>query len=289
MHQVSASIVAYRNDPDELTGAVRSFLSSPIDGICTVVDNSPSAELRERVLEAGARYIFTGENLGYGSGHNIALKENLATAEYQLVLNPDVAFEPEVLAALYQFMNSHPEVGLVMPKVLHPDGSEQRLCKRLPTPFDLIARRFLGVRSSRWLKDRLDGYELRQLDLSKTREVPCLSGCFMLMRSSVLEQSGPFDERYFMYMEDVDLCRRIGMVAKTVFYPHVDITHGYAKGSYKNYRELRHHVVSAVRYFSKWGWFFDRSARHLNMRLAVLAEDRNAAGGRRVHKNASAS
>lgn len=283
MHQVSASIVAYRNDPDELTGAVRSFLSAPIDGICTVVDNSPSADLRERVLETGARYIFTGENLGYGSGHNIALRENLATSEYQLVLNPDVTFEPEVPAALCQFMSSHPEVGLVMPKVLYPDGSEQRLCKRLPTPFDLVARRFFGNPSSRWLKDRLGRYELRDLDMGKIREIPSLSGCFMLMRSSVLERAGVFDERYFLYMEDVDLCRRIGMEAKTVFYPHVAITHGYAKGSYKNYREFKRHVVSAVQYFSKWGWFFDAKTKKLNERIAAVDANPGAACGRNPH------
>jgi GT2 family glycosyltransferase len=65
-------------------------------------------------------------------------------SEYHLVLNPDFEFGSEVLQTLYQFMQDHADVGLVMPRVLYPDGSEQHLCKLLPTPFDLVARRFVG-------------------------------------------------------------------------------------------------------------------------------------------------
>ena len=79
----------------------------------------------------------------------------------------------------------------------------------------------------------------------------------MFLRTSVLKRVGGFDETYFLYMEDLDLCRRIGQVARTVFYPAVSVMHGYQKGSYKSSRLLKHHLRSAVRYFNKWGWFFD--------------------------------
>ena len=74
----------------------------------------------------------------------------------------------------------------------------------------------------------------------------------MLVRTSVLQQTGLFDERYFLYMEDVDLCRRIGEVSKTVYFPEVTVFHEYQKGSYRNWLLMKYHVESAWKYFSKW-------------------------------------
>jgi GT2 family glycosyltransferase len=92
----------------------------------------------------------------------------------------------------------------------------------------------------------------------------------MFLRASVLRKTGGFDERYFMYLEDVDLSRRIGRVARTVYYPTVCITHAYQKGSYKSSVLLRRHIRSAIRYFNKWGWFFDAERTDVN-RAALLA------------------
>src|SRR5579863_8434101 len=100
MQRVSASIVAFKESPAALTGAIHSVVSSHDRVICTVVDNSPEPSLRETVLEAGGKYVFNGENLGFGAGHNVALKANLGLATYQLVLNPDIRFGPDVLPAL---------------------------------------------------------------------------------------------------------------------------------------------------------------------------------------------
>jgi GT2 family glycosyltransferase len=272
MYQVSGSIVVYKNDPVEVVTAIRSLLSAPIRAFVTVVDNSPSPDLRQCVTDCGADYIFAGRNLGFGGGHNLALRVGMA--DFHVIQNPDVSYAPEVPAALYRFMLENSDVGLVMPQILYPDRTEQRLCKLLPTPFDLFARRFLGSTGRSIFKNQMKSYELMHLDMNVTREIPSLSGCFMFVRSSALKKVGLFDERFFMYLEDVDLCRRIGREYKTVFYPHVSVTHGYAKGSYRDYSLLKHHVVSAVRYFSKWGWFGDAEAKIMNRRIAPLARDR---------------
>jgi len=266
MHQVSACIVVYRNDPEQVEASIRSVLSSQIRAICTVVDNSPTPELREVAAATGAEYIFPGRNLGFGGGHNLAMRVNRQRAEYCLIQNPDIRFSQEVLPALYRYMSEHPDAGIVMPRILYPDGSEQRLCKRLPEPLDLVARRFLGSWGEGLFKTRLDRYELRHLDLNVVREVPNLSGCFMFIRSAALEKTGYFDERFFMYMEDVDLCRRIGRHYKTMFFPGVSVQHEYAKGSYRSLPLLRLHALSAIRYFSKWGWFRDPERDALNQR-----------------------
>ena len=94
--------------------------------------------------------------------------------------------------------------------------------------------------------------------------VPSLSGCFMLLRTSVLEAVGLFDENIFMYLEDVDLNRRIHTNYKTIFYPEVSIVHEYAKESYRNKKLLMFHIRSALYYFNKWGWIFDRKRKEVN-------------------------
>lgn len=261
---VAVSIVSYRQPADEIAALLHSVAASERRLHVTVFDNSPDSGLRGVVEAAGAEYIHSTGNVGFGNGHNVAVQRMLGKAKYFAILNPDVSFRGDVLGDLFCFMEKHPDVGQVMPAIRNPDGSEQRLAKRLPSPSDLLLRRFLGPLGARLAPERWARYETRDLDLSVPREIPCLSGCFMFLRGSVLQQVGLFDQRYFLYMEDVDLCRRIGDVSKTVLLPSVAVTHGYHKGSYKNLRLLWLHVRSAVQYFSKWGWFSDpeRDARN---------------------------
>ena len=86
----------------------------------------------------------------------------------------------------------------------------------------------------------------------------------MMVRTSIFPKIGLFDERYFMYMEDVDLCRRIGEVSKTMYFPDVHVFHEYQKGSYHNWLLTKYHISSAWKYFGKWGWFFDKTRDKLN-------------------------
>ena len=130
-------------------------------------------------------------------------------------------------------------------------------------------------------------YALRQDAL---QDVPTISGCFMLLRTDVFRRFGGFDERYFMYMEDVDLVRRIGASHRVVYDPRVWVVHGYGKGSYRNNKLLYYHIRSAVQYFFKWGWFFDRERTARNgsavRRLAAQQTPVNPssieAGGRKT-------
>lgn len=236
-----------------------------------VVDNGGSVDACNLAESMGGRCLRPGSNLGYGAGHNLAMRSLMDGASpYHLVVNPDIRLERGILADLARVMDAMPEVGLVMPRILYPDGTEQRLCKKFPAPLDLISRRFLGGLGRSLFAKRHDRYALRHLDMEIVREIPCLSGCFMFIRSAALREVGFFDEQYFMYMEDVDLCRRIGTRYKTVFYPVVAVTHGYNKGSYRDPKLLKYHLQSALKYFCKWGWIFDSGRDRLNRNTTPL-------------------
>jgi GT2 family glycosyltransferase len=255
-HDVIGSIVAYKSNPTELEQAIRSFGNTKLRVKMLVVDNSPTEILGPICRRLGTDYLYTGRNHGFGAGHNIAIRQ-ASTAKYHLVLNPDVQFEPNTLEELVAFLELNESVGLVMPRVFYPDGSPQKLCKRLPVPFDMLARRTFPYALKRLCHSRMGLFELSNLNTNLVLSVPYLSGCFMLLRKKSLLECGLFDERFFMYFEDVDLTRRIHERYETVYYPHAKITHRHDRGSYKSFRLLFYGVQSAIRYFNKWGWVWD--------------------------------
>jgi GT2 family glycosyltransferase len=270
MKNINVSIVLFKNDQDLVKKAIYSCVNSVLINRIYLIDNSPTDILSCLAsLDSRIEYIFKNANLGFGKAHNIALKRSIEeNIPYHLVLNPDVYFEKGVLEELYNFMESNKDVGLVMPKVLYPDGNIQYLCKLLPTPLDLFGRRFLNSGPfKKIVEKRNEVYELRFTGYDKIMEVPYLSGCFMFIRIEVLKKVGLFDERFFMYLEDTDLSRRIHRVSKTVYYPYVHIYHEYGKGSYKSLKLLYYHIKSAIKYFNKYGWFFDKEREEINRKI----------------------
>ena len=269
-NRLNISIVLYHNREEQIKKAIKSVLNTDLNITLYLVDNSSTDSLRKlERIDKRIVYIFNNSNLGFGKAHNIALKKSIEkNIPYHLVLNPDVYFEKGVLEELYDFMENNKDVGLVMPKVLYPDGNIQYLCKLLPTPLDLFGRRFLNFGPFRKIVEkRNEVYELRFTGYDKIMEVPYLSGCFMFIRTEVLKKVGLFDERFFMYLEDTDLSRRIHRVAKTVYYPYVYVYHEYGKGSYKSLKLLYYHIKSAIKYFNKYGWFFDKEREEINKKI----------------------
>lgn len=267
MH-ITASLVLFHTPPEQVAAVVGDFLAAcPGDNPrLVIVDNSVPPMDLSAWAHPRITTITAGRNLGFGAGHNLAVAE-VGESDLHLLLNPDVRFGPEVLPTLVEWMRAHPDTGAVMPRVNYPDGRLQRLCRLLPTPMDLFGRRFLP--HGRW-RERLNArYELWSLPQDTARDVPILSGCFLLVRTALFRRLGGFDARYFMYMEDYDLVRRIGDSARTVYLPLVSVVHDYGQGSYQSGPLLRHHLRSAWRYFNKWGWWFDGTRRRRNQ--AVLS------------------
>jgi len=266
MTQINASIVLYHNKKEQLIKAINSFLNTDLKVKLYLVDNSSNDDLKELgELDRRIEYIFNNANLGYGSAHNIAMRKSIEDGvAYHLVLNPDIYFDSGVLEKLFDYMEKNKDIGNIIPQVLYPDGEVQYLLKLLPTPTDLILRRFIPLKN--WKAKRNEAYELRLTGYNKIMNIPYLSGCFMFLRTSVLKEIGLFDENFFMYLEDTDLNRRIHVKYKTIFYPEVCIYHEYAKESYKNKKLLKYHIQSAIYYFNKYGWIFDQEREDLNQK-----------------------
>jgi GT2 family glycosyltransferase len=261
MFDITASIVLYKNDRVELKKAIDSFLNTSLHVKLFLIDNSPTDKLKDISNDERIEYVFSNGNVGFGKAHNVALKKVLETSKYHLVLNPDISFPPSTLEEIMRFMDTSPEVGLVLPKVLFPGGELQRLCRLLPTPFDLFVRRFLKS-----FTKKVDYYyEMQFADYDSIFEAPFLSGCFMFLRSKILKDVGFFDENMFLYFEDLDFSRRIHAKYKTIYYPKVFIYHEYKRGAHNSLNLLFISVRSLFYYFSKWGWF-DSDRKKINKR-----------------------
>jgi len=172
--------------------------------------------------------------------------------------------EPYVIANLVEYMEKKPEVGLVLPKVVYPSGKIQYVCRLIPSPTDLILKRFIPFK---WIKKRMDKYRMIFTGYNREMEVPYFIGCFMFLRVEALKNVGLFDERFFMYPEDIDLTRRMHQQYKTMFYPFVQIIHVHEQGSYKNIKLFYIHITNMIKYFNKWGWFFDKERKEVNRKI----------------------
>ena len=153
---LNVSIVLYNQSRTEIIRLIETFLHSETVYEVFLIDNSPIENPDFKTL--GANYHFTGKNLGYGTAHNIAIRKTIEQGlPYHLVINPDISFDPSILSEIEEFMNNNSDIGLLMPKILYPNGEIQYLCKLIPTPFDLIFRRFLP---KSWTKIRTQKFEL---------------------------------------------------------------------------------------------------------------------------------
>lgn len=195
---------------------------------------------------------FNPRKAGYGENHNLNLQK--AQGRYFVIMNSDMTVEPEVFASLRDYMEQQRNVGIVSPKILSADGTLQGLNKRFPTLFDLFLRRFLPKPFQRFFKQRLDYYEMRDVGYEHICDVPFLSGSFMFCRTDLLKSLGGFDPAYFLYFEDVDLCRRVQQTHRTVYYPSVSVVHFWERSAHKNWIYTYFFIRSAIRYFSRWGY-----------------------------------
>tara|TARA_R110002073_G_scaffold279026_1_gene443074 strand:+ start:352062 stop:352823 length:762 start_codon:yes stop_codon:yes gene_type:complete len=247
-YQITASIVLFNEDVKELLRCVDSFLKVPLTKKLYLIDNSPTDRLKDRFKHPEIEYIFTGKNLGFGKGHNLIIDKIHNAAEYHLILNPDISFEPEVLLTLIDQLKKDAAVTMVAPKVVYPDGELQYTCRKYPTMLELVVRR-MNI-----FKNYTQKREYRNTDLAQPFYPDFIHGVFYLFKTVDLVKINGFDERYFLYMEDVDICRKIDALGnKKYYFPKVQITHVHKKASASTTNLFFVHLHSSFKYFYKWG------------------------------------
>ena len=244
---ITASIVLFKNNLETLQKTVDSFLKTPLEKKLYLIDNSPSNQLEKHFKQLEITYIFVGNNVGFGRGHNLVLDK--IKSDFHLILNPDVSFSAAVIPALIEELKNDVNVSFITPKVLYPNKELQFVCREHPTFLDLINRKLKVSRK------QLENNEYRNQDLEKSFYPAFIHGCFMLFKTADFKQLQGFDERYFLYMEDADLCRKIQKTNKKILYfPNVEIIHQHQKGSSKSIKLFLYHLSSAFKYFIKWGF-----------------------------------
>jgi GT2 family glycosyltransferase len=274
-YKITASLVLYNPNEEKLNKVIESFLSSKVENIkLCFVDNSPQEIdfVKKSVAKDADRleYIFNNANIGFGAAHNIAIEKYIEKSEYHLILNPDIYFDEDLLPSLCERLDKDKDIGLCIPKVFFPDDSVQHVNRRLPSPMD-VGMRFatrklpvIGPILAKIFKKSMDRYELKDIDQTKSFICPSIQGSFMFFRSEALKKIGFFDDRYFMYFEDIDISRRCAREYKNVVFADLKMYHSWERGSHTNKLLQRYHINAAKEYFKKWGWIFDKERKQLN-------------------------
>jgi len=280
-----AVVVVNHDAGDTLAGFVASLRAEGA-GEVIVVDNASSDGSSDAVDgDPSVRVVRTGANLGYGAGANRGV--DATDAELVLVSNPDVSVHPGVLVALAAAFAADPTLAIAGPRILASDGTRYPSARRFPTPGVAVGHSLLGVflpgnRFSR-------RYRMADLDPAATAVVDWVSGACFMARRRALEELGGFDESYFMYFEDVDLCWRAHRAGWTVAYvPTAVVVHQQGVSTARRpYRMLVAHHRSAFHFASRRadGWrraALPAAALVLGARFGV-ASARQALGTR--HRN----
>ncbi|MBD3393066.1 MAG: glycosyltransferase [Chitinivibrionales bacterium] len=253
---VSVVIVNYKV-PDFAAQALQSLREADLyhRSEIIVVDNASLDNSREIITRdnPGIRWIGLKSNIGFGKACNVGVQN--ASGRYLLFLNPDTVVSKNALSACVDFMESHPDVGIAGPKILDPTGRLQPSCRRsFPTPFIAFCH-FSGL-SRLFAKSPVFGkYNLTYLDPERENEVDAVSGSFMFVRTSVFREAGGFDESFFMYGEDLDLCARVREKGYKVWYlPSTQIVHFKGQSSSKRALGSRFAFYNAMLMFSRKYW-----------------------------------
>ncbi|MCX6021272.1 MAG: glycosyltransferase family 2 protein [Chloroflexi bacterium] len=247
---------------DLLAGCLRSVLAS--EGIAArvcVVDNASadgSADMVRREFPQ-VDLIASAVNGGYAYANNLALRKygfaggNPADPpRYALLLNPDTKLPPTALRDAVAYMDAHPDIGALGPKVLRPSGALDKACRRsFPTP-EVSLYRMLGLSSLFPQSRRFGRYNLTYLDPDQTAEVDSVTGAFMLVRREAVQAAGLLDEAFFMYGEDIDWALRFKQCGySVVYYPHVSVLHYKGESSRSSDKALREFYRAMLIFYRK--------------------------------------
>lgn len=223
-----------------------------------VVDNSNDRHLRETLEKRypDVVYIPIKKNNGYAAGNNEGIKAS--TGRYVAIVNPDITPFPGSLDALIDYMDAHKDVGIAGPRLYNPDGSVQQSYYRFHSLLTPVYRR-LSIGKLSFGKRHLDKFLMADIPMDTPRDVDWLLGACLFVRRSALQEVGNLDERFFVYFEDTDWCRRFWSYDWKVRYvPAAEMLHLHLRESAHTMGlkalfqpSTRIHIYSAIKYFLK--------------------------------------
>lgn len=226
-----------------------------------VVDNDSRDEVSMGFLEkahAEKRIVLvkSPRNVGFGRGNNLGAAH--AKGKYILFHNPDVTVEPDSLQKMVDYLERHLDIGILGPKLVYSSGKIQESCRRNMTLGDQILKRtFLGRLP--FFRHRVSKYLMEDFDHDKIQDVDLITGAAMMMPRTAYDKVGGFDPRYFLFMEDFDLCRMVKKAGyRVVYFPEAVLMHYHKRLSEGSFLKLLTrkvfwlHVSSALKYFWKW-------------------------------------
>ena len=255
--ELSIIIVNYK-----MKGLVKNCIKSVLESNFNlpyeiiVVDNASNDGIATLMKEKfpQVKFITSQKNIGMGGGNNIGIKQS--TGKYVLILNPDIHVFPDSIQKLHDYIKERDEIGLISPKLLNPDRSLQHTCYRWHNLLTPIYRRTFFSKF-KFAKRDISRFIMEDWDHLDTLEVDWIQGSCLLIPKHVLDKAGLFDEQYFMYFEDTDLCRRINKAGyKNSYHPHSEVIHFHrrqsADGNILFNKMTRTHIISWLKYMRKW-------------------------------------
>lgn len=258
---LSIIILNYHNKnlAKELLKNLTSELSLPYEYEIIVVDNDSHDGIEDIIKEKfpQVRFVQSDRNGGFAYGNNLGVK--VASGKYIMIMNPDLAILSDAIEVMYEYMESHPEVGLAGPRLINADKSVQYSCTRFPD-WRLPFYRRTTLANTQSGKKWLDNYLMKDLDHYQNSYVPTIFGACMIFRKDALAKVGLLDERYFMYMEDLDWSRRFWENGyKVAYIGKAEVIHLHRRQSAAESlpktlmsKTARHHIISFVKYLSKF-------------------------------------
>ena len=249
---LSACLVLYHCG-EELDRALSCLQASDLEVAVYLCDNSPEDPTADRVQWnfPGITVLPQPGNVGFGRANNAVIP--YLKSRYHLMMNPDVTFDPTLLSRMIAYMEEHPNIAVLTPRVLNTDGSEQFLPKKRIAVHYLLGGLLenLGGPFRRWRQE----FTLADVEVRLPIPVEFATGCFLLIRTEIFRELGGFDPRFFLYQEDSDLSRRVLEEGKgsIVYHPDMTVTHAWARENTRTSRGRMRQIRSAVKYFAKWG------------------------------------
>ena len=264
---VTVTVVLCRSDIGRL-GATLSSLDravqrleqrTPLYLIDHSLDERYSDEVRALLSDPGysslldIQHLVRTRNPGFGSGHNSIL--SLPMGDCHLILNPDVELQDDFLIRVRQTMAEQSDVAVLAPRGTDELGKEEYLAKRYPSVLVLLMRAFAPGWLQKPVHKQMSRYELQDLPISgPLQDVPLLSGCCMVVQPRAFRAVGGFDERFFLYFEDYDLCMRLLSEGRVVRDPSHLIVHHGGQAARKGWRHILWFLRGGLRFFNSWGW-----------------------------------